>query len=277
METPFAIAEVNPASHRRIREHGPNTLHRHGYQQVLVVTEGEGVHHIDGESHEVRSPLAMLVAEGKQHLFVPRKNAHGWCIDFSDDFLPLDSNLTFSPFLDHSNVPLGQGLLLDQATSLSQLLQATSTAPGPHALPVLRHLLAALLELIKAESARLASQTRLQRASDLGIFREFMRLLDRSFLTEKEVRFYTHELRVTSKRLGAACKASVGRTPQTLITERCMLEARHRLLNGQESIQELGAELGYDAPSHFTKVFRKVTGETPSAFRASRGPAPEFR
>jgi len=277
METPFAINEVNPISNMRVRKHGPNTLHRHGYQQVLVVTEGEGVHHIDGESHEVQPPLAMLVAEGKQHLFVPKRSAQGWCIDFSDDFLPLDSNLTFSPFLDHSNVPLGRGLLLDQATSLSRLLLATSAGAGPRSLPVLRHLLAALLELIKGESCRLASQKRPQRASDLGIFRDFMRQLDRSFLTEKEVKFYTHHLRVTSKRLGAACKASVGKTPQTLITERCMLEARHRLLNGQESIQELGADLGYDAPSHFTKVFRKITGETPSAFRASRGPSPEFR
>lgn len=270
METPFAINEVNPVSNIRIREHGPNTLHRHDYQQMLVLTEGAGVHHIDGEAHEVRPPLAMLVAEGKEHLFVPERNAQGWCIDFSGDFLPLESNLTFSPFLDHSNVPLGQGLLLDQATSLSQLLLSTSAGAEPGPLPVLRHLLSALLELIQGESRHLESRNCPHRASDLSIFREFMRQLDQSFLTEKEVRFYTHQLRVTAKRLGAACKASVGKTPQALITERCMLEARHRLLHGRESIQQLGGDLGYDAPSHFSKVFRKVTGETPSAFRASR-------
>lgn len=270
MQVPFAIHQINPASNFVFMDSGPNTPHRHDFQQVFIITRGGGLHYIDGETHEVVPPWGMLVAKGKVHLFMPNMDAEGWCIDFKEEFLPLETTWLFSPFFELSNVPLGQGLLLEQCTALAHLLLVTSSAKGSETHPALPHLLAALLQLLGRELRAQAMRNRPHRASDFMIFRQFMQQLDEAFLTHKDVGYYTQQLRLTSKRLAAACKASLGKTPQAIIMERCMIEAKRRLLHSGDNIQQLGFALGYEDPSHFAKVFKKVTGETPSAFKQAR-------
>ena len=45
-------------------------------------------------------------------------------------------------------------------------------------------------------------------------------------------------------------------------------EACERLLDGEMSLADLSAELGFSDQSHFSRAFRNVTGTTPAAFRS---------
>jgi AraC-like DNA-binding protein len=270
MQSPFVIHEITAQSNGVFMASGPNTPHCHDHHQVLIITRGGGVHDIDGETHDVAPPWGMLVAKGKVHLFMPHPEATGWCLDFTEEFLPPETTWLFSPFFELSNVSLARPLLLDQVTSLARLLQAGSAAGEAGARPALPHLLAALLQVLQCEIQDLATRNRPHRAGDFAIFCQFMRQLEEAFLTQKEVGFYTRQMRITSKRLAAVCRASLGKTPQAIILERCMTEAKRRLLHSGDSVQQLGFALGYEDPSHFTKTFRKITGETPSHFRKTR-------
>ena len=112
------------------------------------------------------------------------------------------------------------------------------------------------------------------RTADFKLFQAFLQELDKSFQNEKEVEFYARKLRCTARRLGSVCKAVLGKTPQTLIIERVMLEAKRLLLHSDMSVQQVASLLGCEEPSNFTKAFRKATGETPSGFRRARQLAP---
>ena len=78
---------------------------------------------------------------------------------------------------------------------------------------------------------------------------------------------FAQELAVHTNYLNRAIKTVTGKTTSQLITERLMQEARALLLHANWSISQISDSLGFDEPTHFTKAFRKHTGQTPSAVR----------
>ena len=69
---------------------------------------------------------------------------------------------------------------------------------------------------------------------------------------------------------GKAFKATFGKPPCRYITERRIRKAREMLLSDRASITDIALALGFSSHSHFTDVFRKTTGTTPSLFRGNR-------
>jgi AraC family transcriptional activator of pobA len=54
-----------------------------------------------------------------------------------------------------------------------------------------------------------------------------------------------------------------GVSPKAFMTNRLMLEARRRIYYAQKvSIKELAFELGFNDPEYFSRLFKKVTGQT---------------
>lgn len=64
-----------------------------------------------------------------------------------------------------------------------------------------------------------------------------------------------------------AFKASFGTPPWRYVNEQRILRAKDMLRLGNRSLAEIALDLGFASQSHFTDVFRKITGTTPSRFR----------
>jgi AraC-like DNA-binding protein len=62
-------------------------------------------------------------------------------------------------------------------------------------------------------------------------------------------------------------KAVTGKSVSTHIQLRVVLEAKRLLYHSGRSVKEIAGELGYDDYSYFTRLFTKVVGMTPIAFR----------
>jgi len=69
---------------------------------------------------------------------------------------------------------------------------------------------------------------------------------------------------------GTAFRASFRRTPYQYLHERRVEKAKILLLEPDRSIVDIALDVGYSSHGHFTSVFRKVTGTTPSQFRMDR-------
>jgi AraC family transcriptional regulator len=78
------------------------------------------------------------------------------------------------------------------------------------------------------------------------------------------------EAGLSSYHFGKTFKASLGVPPCRYVTERRIHRAKELLLGGHGSITEIAHDLGFSSHSHFTDVFRKTTGATPSQFRRDR-------
>jgi AraC-like DNA-binding protein len=55
-------------------------------------------------------------------------------------------------------------------------------------------------------------------------------------------------------------------SPKEFITNRLILEAKRRLYYQEGSIKELAYDLGFNDPEYFSRLFKKVTGQTISMF-----------
>ncbi|MBB4267843.1 helix-turn-helix domain-containing protein [Roseospira visakhapatnamensis] len=69
---------------------------------------------------------------------------------------------------------------------------------------------------------------------------------------------------------GKAFHASFGRSPYQYLHERRVEKAKELLLNDRRTIVSVALDVGFSSHGHFTKVFRNVTGMTPSQFRRDR-------
>jgi len=269
MKTVFSVWPLDERSNLnwRLGEPGP---HSHPFHQVFFITKGSGTHWVDGVETRIHGPWVMLVAKGKTHLYLPDAQDEGWMFDFGEDFLDADASWVFSDFLASPNLPLPMDELFQRATALARLLWDLGKLKTDETRPVLRHLLSAFLHLLQSRIREQASHSQAHRTSDFKLFQAFLHQLDLSFAKEREVEFYARKLRCTARRLGAVCKLILGKTPQSLIMERGMLEAKRLLLHTDLSIQQIATDLGCEDQSNFTKAFRKATGETPSGYRKAR-------
>ncbi len=60
-------------------------------------------------------------------------------------------------------------------------------------------------------------------------------------------------------------------TPAQYVVEMRVREASHRLLQSGDSIDAIAQATGFPNRAYFSRVFRKVTGESPAAFRRKHG------
>lgn len=67
-------------------------------------------------------------------------------------------------------------------------------------------------------------------------------------------------------------KLSTGRAPHTYVLMQRIERAKQKLLDPKRSIIDVGLDAGFQNPSHFARMFRKVEGTSPSTYRAEHVP-----
>ena len=99
-------------------------------------------------------------------------------------------------------------------------------------------------------------------------YRWFRRSLEEHFATEHALRFYAQRLGFAESTLSRACLAAEGRSAKHVIDRRVVLEAQRMLAHSTATVAEIAHALGFTESTNFVKFFRRLTGQTPLAFRA---------
>lgn len=76
--------------------------------------------------------------------------------------------------------------------------------------------------------------------------------------------------RLTPGYFSKAFRGSFGVAPHAYITARRMEQARDLMLNSDEPLSQIALACGLYDQAHFTRLFRKLHGEVPGAWRRSR-------
>jgi AraC-like DNA-binding protein len=240
--------------------------HRHYYQEIIWIKNGPATHQLDDECAEILPGTLIIVPRGRVHWFRPSKMVEGCAIRFRDTFLPTTASILFSQFLDHSHFvvpPEGQptieSLFSVMALEYRRFDQRRSNA--------IKFVLQALFA--KFEDFKWCALEH-QHPSFIGkqrFWEEFNALVERYFRSGHAVGFYAQELGVSHRKLNEMTRSILGRTAAEIINERRILEARRLLLFTDLGVKEITFELGFEEHSYFTKVFKKMTGITPSDFK----------
>ena len=69
--------------------------------------------------------------------------------------------------------------------------------------------------------------------------------------------------------LSRLCREVLGQSSLQVMNDRLIQEAQRELVYTSLPIKQLASELGFDDDAYFSRFFRKHTGVSPKAYRAS--------
>jgi AraC-like DNA-binding protein len=95
----------------------------------------------------------------------------------------------------------------------------------------------------------------------------FIELAERDATRRHRIADYAAELAVTPGHLSVLCTQYAGQRAKRLLGNILVSRARRLLLYTDESAARVGASLGFEDPSYFSRFFRRETGQTPKEFR----------
>ena len=100
-----------------------------------------------------------------------------------------------------------------------------------------------------------------------SLVQRFKGLVEQHFSEWHQVQDYAKELNVSPGYLNEVISSAIQKPAKEYIQNRLILETKRLSLFTSKSNKEIGYELGFDDPSHFSKFFKTFTGNSIGEFR----------
>lgn len=244
----------------RSRLHGFRIApHRHEHLfQVLSLTAGTARLDLDGEEFDLEAGCLVLVPAMVVHGYDFSADVDGVVLTlFERDVRALDFVFDYPAIIRAGAAPVIEAMegLLGEADN-----------PGErHDLAMRTRLCLLLLSLHRARSHSVAGDGQAGRMQAHAVL--FRQSVEQRFRQTRRIADYAREIGVSPTHLNRICRQVLGASALTIIERRIALEARRHLLFSTRSIQQIGAELGYEDPAYFTRFITRMLGMSPGAFR----------
>lgn len=242
------------------------TAHKTTFYQVVWLSEGEMILHIDFKEIHLFANQLLIISTGQLCQFDTQSKYKGKIILFTSSFFnvtELDSN-----FLYTSEVlnPVSLNKVVNLCpTFMQHIIEMLSTELKEEVDDFQKQITQSYLRILLLEIERRVKKT--HQILESSIARQFYSAVEQHFLDNKSVEYYANLLSISVKRLGAELKSLKGITPKSYIDSRVILEAKRLIVYSSLSIKEIAITLGFDEPTNFNKYFKKHTNTTPLQFR----------
>lgn len=268
MSTDFAILKTAVQIHDIEKTSGfikvPTPLHRPEYNFIVHITRGSAKQQVDADLVSIKENEILFVRQGNvTSLKEVSPDAAGQMVLFEDQTLNqlLSKQELIKLFSANKIIQLTQESSA-WLTSLFKLLSIELYYPNPN-LGICYSLLQAALQKIFSSSKELNKG--INRSSEVTF--NFKELVYRHYLNHKTILFYAGELSVSENYLHRCVKETIGESPKEWINKVSILQSQLLLQDLTKSISEIAFELNYGDPSYFGRLFKKITGVTPSEYR----------
>lgn len=246
--------------------------HTHaGLFQVLFLLGGEVRANIDGALWECAAPVALTIHPSLPHGFDFSAEAYGYVLTIDQNMLFAAAGHEGDLFTPLFVQPLAIGLeavpeMRGRIEALLQnlILEAAWPRQG-HTLMLEWLARGTLLLLVRVHAERRIADN--SGRGDFELFTRFRLEVERHYKEQWQVGRYAELLRVAPARLNRLCVKLSGKSAFDITQDRLMLEACRKLTYVPASIASIAYELGFQDPAYFSRLFKKLIGTTPKAFR----------
>lgn len=83
------------------------------------------------------------------------------------------------------------------------------------------------------------------------------------------VAYFAEKVNLTPGYFGDLIKKETGLTAQEMISQYVIATAKHKLAMNDIDITLIAYDLGFQYPQHFSRLFKRITGQTPKQYRAT--------
>lgn len=238
--------------------------HTADHFELLWMVKGSGTLTLDLEKFTLQHDKIFCVLPGQVRRLQLSEDAAGYLVRFEASFLSPEKPLTEAPF------PAGLLEVLKQAKNASfapaacdELLgtvqQLRKAYAGDHSMKteILRRYLHIFFLYMSEATPAATSDTPLPNAR---LVKKFMQLVEEHYRTKRRVSEYADLMLVTPNYLNETIKKITGNTAGHHIRERVVLEAKRQAAYSDDSMKEVAWNLGFSDIAHFSKFFKKITG-----------------
>jgi len=249
-----------------------------GFIKIVFVKAGGKVV-IDFTDYQLEQDALFFINVGQYHQF--SENCVGTMIYYNRDFYCVeihDKEVACDGILFHNVYEIPVVLLSAQSSLNAQQIIAEMKSEFERDDSSMEEMLRILLKQLIIKATRLWKQKHQQANEDTSAEVEFTRtfsqLVEWHYTRHHTVAEYADLLNITPKALNKRITRYSNTSPNDLIKNRIIMEAKRLLAHTNLSVKEIGYKLGYDDPSYFIRLFTKQAETSPQNFRQLYAPQP---
>ncbi|NEQ53744.1 MAG: AraC family transcriptional regulator [Leptolyngbya sp. SIO3F4] len=255
-------------------DHDPSKPHRLHFHALILFTQGQGTHGVDFVDYSVKAGTLIHICANQIHHFGHTQGLDAFMVVFLPAALPtnlLGLSTSISSPLSWSTIQYiwpsvtslepNHAQMLQQHIELLETYQTTDFGQQPAAQYLLWSIIS-FASQVAVESGKYPQDKPIDPR-----FLEFVELLEQSFESCRNVKWYAEQMNCSAKTLYRICMVTIGKSPKVITNERVAVEAQRRLLFGKTTVQEVGHSLGFEETTNFVKFFRRLVGQNPDNFR----------
>jgi len=241
--------------------------HKHNnYFEIIYLTGGSGYHSIDTRKYPVIPPILFFVRKEQVHNFDLEGDPQGFVViikkTFIENSLDNELKLLLTKLSSQNCLGISDSITIQQ---LFELLEKESKIENENTFHVVEGLLKALLAKVLEMAKPILNNTELK--SD--IYQSFLELLNKGKVVKNSVHFYAEKLNTSPQNLNSICRKAADKTAADVLAESIISEAKRLLHYTNNTVSEIAFSLDFTDASHFVKYFKRLTGQTPQAYRQS--------
>ncbi|BBP75340.1 transcriptional regulator [Pseudomonas sp. Ost2] len=246
--------------------------HRHAdLCQLLFLNKGQAQVDIEGQRTTLRESAIQVVPPLCVHGFHFSENIDGYVLTLAAPLVAqLQQQLGSSPdaLALAASYPAGRDRVY--LNRLFSALQSEYAANQPARDMLLRSLVSVLLVWVSRQVIRRQAAGQLPERGREYLSR-FNGLVEAHFRQQPSVEQLAHKVGISVAHLNSTCREWAGQSALQMIHQRLLLEAKRNLIYTRMTINQVADDLGFADPAYFSRFFRRLTGLSPSAFRADTG------
>jgi len=253
-----------------------NYLHVHSFFEICYVLSGSGSFFINNETHPVKAGDLFIAKPDERHEIVSSKGdplaLYFWSYTLlsSNKVNNNDLNNLLNAF-SNSSVPV-----LANQRAIAKVLDLLTDEISRKAMGY-PELIGGLVKHLLIETARAATQGQSLRpnltsnAHQDSVTATIIRYLRDNYGQRLSLKEIAAQVHLSERHMSRRFKKVTGQTIKQYATGLRIDAAKQLLLNSDISVSEVAYETGYGDVRHFSTVFRKWTGLSPSHYRSRGG------
>lgn len=254
--------------------HDISTPHRDTQYQLFFLEQGALRMQVDLLEHHCSAGDVLLVIPGEVRHVIAQDQPVGWVVFFDPSLMPPALYKDINDFYATRNaVHDAAGHLKPLMNSLLDAFPASGKVQEGGYAEVRYHLLQAILHRVHLLVAQALQANGSQVADKPQLVAAFFTLLRQSFHTWKHTSEYAAVLHVSPGHLNDVVKRNTGHPVSYHIQQAVVTEARRLLFHTGMSVKEISYKLGYEDDNYFSRLFKKIAGQSPLHFRRRNGGA----
>ena len=253
---------------------GDAELPRSNYFTIYWVQEGSGVFWADFGRYTFAANSLLFLVPYQFARIVANEEVRGMSVQFHANFFCIETHheevgcngILFNDLYGYPVV----GLDDDHTREFARLLEDMGRELRGGALAHSEVLVSYLkIFLVQATRLKLQQQDITHRSAGRAPqeLSQLQELIETHFRTRHAPADYADLLHVAPKSLARLVKTHLHKTLTELIRERITKQAKWELLHTVKPIKQIATELGFDDIFYFSRLFKRVTGCSPSFFR----------